>query len=128
MVRNGVDYVNIGLILLSLGLAIVLPFRLFVLGYAILGPLHYFTEINWLQSKNFFTNQRKWEWIPIVFVLIVLIPHVVFYPPVKELITWPFLQSAFSFLAQWTNSLIFLWFVISVGLIVIERRQVCWQR
>ena len=41
-----IDLLNIGLIALSLIIAIMLPFRLFSFSYAILGPLHYLTEIN----------------------------------------------------------------------------------
>lgn len=38
--------------------AMLLPFELFLFVYAFLGPLHYFTEINWLHKKNYFTTQK----------------------------------------------------------------------
>ena len=49
-----IDYINVGLILASLSLAFALPFELFLFSYAVLGPLHYLTEISWLHKKNFF--------------------------------------------------------------------------
>ena len=56
-----IDIINIGLMLISLLIAIYLPFKLFLFSYAILGPLHYLTEINWLNEKGFFTqNKKKW--------------------------------------------------------------------
>lgn len=49
-----IDYINIGLILVSLCLAFALPFEVFLFSYAVLGPLHYLTEISWLHKKNYF--------------------------------------------------------------------------
>ena len=46
-----VDLLNTGLILVSVGLAFLFPFRLFLVAYAIIGPLHYLTEINWLNEN-----------------------------------------------------------------------------
>lgn len=57
--ENRIDYLNIGLILLSLVLAFVLPFELFLFSYAVLGPLHYLTEIPWLHSKEYFVGRAK---------------------------------------------------------------------
>lgn len=50
------DAVNIALMVVSLGLAYVLPFELFLFSYAVLGPLHYLTEISWLHQKNYFVG------------------------------------------------------------------------
>ncbi|MCI5058886.1 MAG: hypothetical protein MRY83_22420 [Flavobacteriales bacterium] len=49
-----IDFLNIFLIVLSLIAALIIPFRLFLFSYAVLGPLHYLTEINWLKEKNYF--------------------------------------------------------------------------
>ena len=56
------DILNCGLILLSLILAYVLPFKLFVFSYVVLGPLHYMTEIGWLDSKSFFVRKKGDAW------------------------------------------------------------------
>jgi hypothetical protein len=70
---NQIHYVNIGLMALSAGLAFVLPFELFLFSYAILGPLHYLTEIGWLHKKNYFTT-GKYD-----FAYLVILCVVVFY-------------------------------------------------
>lgn len=52
------NYLNIGLMLLSCALAYVAPLELFLFSYAILGPLHYLTEISWLQKRGYFVGGR----------------------------------------------------------------------
>lgn len=64
MSPRSVDLLNIGLMLAALGAAFALPFELFLFSYAVLGPLHYLTEIAWLKERNFFTH-GKGDWIPI---------------------------------------------------------------
>lgn len=60
-----VNYLNIGLMLISLVAAFILPFEVFLLSYAILGPLHYLTEISWLHDRQYF-SPKKLDWIPLV--------------------------------------------------------------
>lgn len=43
----------------SMGLAFVLPFELFLISYAVLGPLHYLTELSWLHDRRYFANHRS---------------------------------------------------------------------
>lgn len=50
-------------------LAIVIPFELVLLSYAILGPAHYLTEISWLKSRQFFTL-KKYDYL----IIAALIP------------------------------------------------------
>jgi hypothetical protein len=56
--NDQINYANIGLMLLSAVLAFILPFELFLFSYAVLGPLHYLTEIGWLHKKNYFTKGK----------------------------------------------------------------------
>ena len=51
-----INYLNIGLIFLSAALAFWIPFQLFLFAYAVLGPLHYLTEISWLHKSNYFVK------------------------------------------------------------------------
>ncbi len=53
-----VNVLNIGLMLLAMTLALARPFELFLLAYAVLGPLHYLTEISWLHDKGYYTRRR----------------------------------------------------------------------
>lgn len=54
MKESRIDLLNIGLMLVSLMAACLIPFELFLFSYAVLGPLHYLTEIQWLWGRSFF--------------------------------------------------------------------------
>jgi len=54
-----VNYLNIGLMILSAALALRYPFELFLMAYAVLGPLHYLTEISWLHDRNYYTQGKQ---------------------------------------------------------------------
>ena len=56
------DTLNLVLILLSFLLACLLLFELFLFGYAVLGPLHYLTETNWIVNKNYFVANTYWKY------------------------------------------------------------------
>jgi hypothetical protein len=60
------DYLNIGLMIVAFLVAVKLPFHLFLLSYAILGPLHYLTEIGWLDKRNYFATNKKDVWLLVV--------------------------------------------------------------
>ncbi len=55
--------------LLSLGIAYVIPFELVLISYAFLGPAHYLTEISWLHDRSYFTPV-KWLWAPMAATVI----------------------------------------------------------
>ncbi|HET6992856.1 MAG TPA: hypothetical protein VFJ43_16090 [Bacteroidia bacterium] len=57
-----INYLNIGLMIISLAVAFVVPFELFLFSYAVLGPLHYLTEISWLHERKYFTK-GKYDYI-----------------------------------------------------------------
>lgn len=52
------DLLNIGLMLVALALAHTYPYEVFLLAYAVLGPLHYLTEISWLHDRKNFCTRR----------------------------------------------------------------------
>ena len=54
-----VDGLNLILLLFSFLIAIILPFKLFLFSYAVLGPIHYMTEIGWLREKGYYLNIRQ---------------------------------------------------------------------
>lgn len=68
------DILNVILIIVSLMLAFNLPFGLFIFSYAILGPLHYLTEINWLKEKKYFVKNTSWIWLFVVLGCLISIP------------------------------------------------------
>lgn len=97
-----IDILNVILILLSGVFAFVLPFQTFLLVYAFLGPLHYLTEINWLQQRNYFLEDKNNVYY--LFVPILLIGSIVYIPTLAELKpTIPFLIF-FTFLVSIFNS------------------------
>lgn len=58
-----INYLNIGLMLISCVVALFIPFELFLFAYAVLGPAHYLTEISWLQKRRFFTRGEYDFWL-----------------------------------------------------------------
>src|SRR5205814_7952864 len=81
LTTNQVNYLNVGLMLVSCLLAFAFPFELFLVSYAVLGPLHYLTEISWLHDRKYFTesknrkrnNARRGWLILVALTLVVLI-------------------------------------------------------
>jgi hypothetical protein len=71
-----IDLVNIGLMLISCIVAFVIPFELFLFSYAVLGPLHYLTEISWLHKRNYFSH-GKYDFVYLA-VLAVIITFISF--------------------------------------------------
>jgi hypothetical protein len=63
MGTDRVNYLNIGLMLASCGIALYIPFELFLFAYAVLGPAHYLTEISWLKERHFFTRGKYDAWL-----------------------------------------------------------------
>ena len=53
-----IDLANIGLMIFSCVISFLVPFELFLFSYAVLGPLHYLTEIGWLHKKGYFTKGK----------------------------------------------------------------------
>lgn len=80
--NDQIHYANIGLMVLSAILAFILPFELFLFSYAILGPLHYLTEIGWLHKKNYFTK-GKYDFI-FLSILCFLVFYFSFVQPAKS--------------------------------------------
>lgn len=57
------DIINIALMVLSLVLALLFPAETFLFAIMILGPLHYLTEMPWLEKKGFFLPSKKMIWL-----------------------------------------------------------------
>jgi hypothetical protein len=63
--KYALDYANIGLMILSCIIAFFIPFELFLFSYAVLGPLHYLTEIGWLHQRQYFAK-GKYDFVLLV--------------------------------------------------------------
>jgi hypothetical protein len=63
-----VERLNAVLMLGSCAAAFIAPFHVFLFAYAVLGPLHYLTEISWLHDRDYFAPRpaaRRW-WLVLV--------------------------------------------------------------
>ena len=66
-----INYVNIGLMLVSMLAAFILPFETFLFAYAFLGPLHYLTEISWLHDRKYF-SKGKYDYIVLLVIAVII--------------------------------------------------------
>ncbi|OYU80173.1 MAG: hypothetical protein CFE23_10665 [Flavobacterium sp. BFFFF1] len=76
MIRNNIDLVNIVLMVLSMAVAVFIPFELFLFVYAVLGPLHYLTEINWLHGRNYFLTRKNDYFFIFFFIGLLLVTSI----------------------------------------------------
>jgi hypothetical protein len=108
-----IDRLNIILILVSAILAYFFPLSLFILAYAILGPLHYFTEINWLHERQYYFQKKKYVWLVIGLIAssILVLPKLLF-----EYVNLNSDQQAFwTFVNSWSNAALFVSLVLAVS-------------
>ena len=76
MTTDRVNYLNMSLMVGAAIAAFVLPFEVFLLSYAVLGPLHYLTEISWLHDRSYFLkDKRDYTLFVVLWVLVLLVSH-----------------------------------------------------
>lgn len=100
-----IDLVNIGLILISCIAAYFLPFELFLFSYAVLGPLHYLTEISWLHKRDYFAT-GKYDYLMFV--------------PLGIVLTYLALFGEGEQATIWSTNLIFMCFVAALGMVLFQ--------
>ena len=117
-----IDIFNLGLLFVSFLLAYLLPFRVFLYGFAILGPLHYLTEINWLNSKSYFIpNKRNFRFPTLVLAFLYSLPFIFKIPFFNQIIVALTLTDILQEYHSWTNG-IFLGVVgFSIGLVFFKK-------
>lgn len=86
----------------SAALALVFPFELFLFSIIILGPLHYLTEISWLEKRNFFIQPKSNIIFLILLGIAVILPNLDKHSP----------------LAPYQTTLLAATFVYAIGLIM----------
>ena len=74
---DGLNWLNSALMLGTLGVAYIAPMHLFLFAYAVLGPLHYSTEISWLYDRSFFIKESKSRhyWLSLVAATLALLVY-----------------------------------------------------
>jgi len=119
-----IDYTNIGLIIISLVIAFIIPFQLFLVAYAVLGPLHYLTEINWLDRKKYFVNTKKVVWVFCVFAILFAFPYIFKLPVLESAAENEKMSSIIQFFWNHINALVFMALVISISLVVTQNNYI----
>ncbi len=127
MTTDQINYLNIGLMILSAGLAFMLPFELFLFSYTVLGPLHYLTEINWLHKRKYFTNSPN-DYLVLLglcaafFVLYVvfLFGHNEAYITFLDRTTGLSIAGWGDWIQPWTVHLVFVAFASSLIMVVVQ--------
>ncbi len=65
-----INYLNMALMVAACAAVFLAPFEVFLLAYAILGPLHYLTEISWIHDRGYFLARpgkpRLIAWLSLV--------------------------------------------------------------
>jgi len=84
--NSRINYLNAIFMLASTAAAMFIPFELFLLSYAILGPAHYLTEISWLKQRQFFTLKRY----DFIFIAVVAIVSLALKLPYANLVYYTF--------------------------------------
>ena len=126
--KDDVNWLNIGLMIAACGAAIAAPFQVFLCAWAILGPMHYLTEISWLHDRNYFTKQnlaRRW-WLGLVLFAVLTIGFAyAANDPMQRTVPVPFqvaliylvfaAAAAAIFVRDWLNA-VGLFLILSLGL------------
>lgn len=112
-----------GLIVFALILAFKMPFALFLFSYAVLGPLHYMTEINWLDDRSYFSKSKYTPWLLGFFVLLICLGSFFAEGIKNKSLAWfrtgvehSFAGGFFDLLAHQNINIAFLSFVAAVSL------------
>lgn len=117
MNTKDVDILNVILILVSLTLAFSIPFHLFIFSYAILGPLHYLTEINWLREKNYFIKEVRWMWLFLILAFVVSIPFLMTLPIASNLFEPSLKKEIHVTVFSWSDEILMISLLFAIGLI-----------
>jgi hypothetical protein len=127
-----IDLTNFFLIWITLILSFLFPFELFLFSYAVLGPLHYMTEINWLEKKNYFLGSRE-DKVSYLIMSILIISLLAFGFLFKEFSNTDHLTALnqqfnsnfgsepVNNIVQWTYSILFIGLFVSVIYFLTDR-------
>jgi hypothetical protein len=116
-----IDWLNIVLMIVAAAAAYVLPFEVFLFSYAVLGPLHYLTEISWLHERSYFTTGARDVVVLLLLGLLLfsvsfIVP--VFSPPPQDTAPVAAKQAYRDFQAQSGATIIYLAFMAALAMTV----------
>ncbi len=127
MSTTQVNYLNIGLMIISAVFAFWIPFELFLFAYAVLGPLHYLTEISWLHKRQYFSPGKKDYLVLIVLTILITIPAVLTYSFVNlgqrdaegNLVITESLSNLFNFFRNENPATMLIFFAFAISLVFV---------
>ena len=108
------DFLNIVLIIISFITALFLPFELFLFAYAVLGPLHYLTEIRWLREKDYFLRHKNNIWFFVIASIYMSLHTLLALPFVKAMLNQEALMTIESFFNRTNFPLPFVMFLFAI--------------
>ena len=114
---------NIGFIIISFFVAFRIPFELFIFAYVVLGPLHYLTELNWLNKRDFFVVDRKWMWLFIFLCLLISIPSFLSLPILNFVKSKVVISYLLRIISLSYSQIILFMFLFTIGLVYINKQQ-----
>ena len=117
------DLINIVLMLVAFVIAMWLPFELFIFSYVCLGPLHYLTEISWLEQRQFFTTKKN-DYIILSILCLVAVLGV--FAKTYSTTNWEehIAGPLVSFIIDHTTHLIFIAFALAISFAFIKKNVV----
>lgn len=121
-----IDKINLGLIIVSFLLACLMPFELFLFGYAVLGSLHYLTETNWIIDKNYFVANNYWKYLVVFGALVYSVPYVVSLSFIKNILNDTTVQLLTVKLSTYTNGIMFLVLINSLVFLFTNKNKALW--
>lgn len=128
--KHRIDTLNFFLIWITVGVAIAWPFQLFLFSYIVLGPLHYLTEINWLDKQNYFLrakDSRAFVWSMVVLVLLLsictILPDTEYWKSTRRIHEAIFNSpdQTIRHVLQWSHSLVLLCFAAAAAWVFTTR-------
>ena len=99
---HNTNHLNSFLIIISAITAWNLPFELFLFSYAVLGPLHYFTEISWLHDRNYYCKIKTQSYFLYLIAVLNLVLVIIFNEAINFLLLLGF---CLAFLSTTTQSM-----------------------
>lgn len=109
-----VDKINLVLIIISFVLACILPFELFLFSYAVLGPLHYLTESNWIMDKDYFVPNKLWRYVVLSAAILYSLPYIFSLNLMQQLFDNSLVEFFTVYLRNYTNSVLFFILISSL--------------
>ncbi|MBL4708676.1 MAG: hypothetical protein JKY48_09590, partial [Flavobacteriales bacterium] len=122
-IKNKIDFLNIILIPICGVLAYFFPLKVFILSFCILGPLHYLTEINWLNENRYFSalGKKKWLIVGLITSFILIVPRLYFELIVED--ESSSLTQLITNINYWSNGAIFSCLLLAIASPFIKKKR-----